>query len=123
MDLHGPGNSAYRARSNSISSGGLERRLAQLGMSGQTQVIVRCQVDDFLAVKSADRRLLVVEHAQLEVRAFGPELVELVSEIRERIGAGCSGHHQTSRRIGTDLHESKPIMSLIPGHLGRKTAV
>ena len=48
---------------------GFERRLAQLGMRRQAEVVVRRQVDDLLAVEGADRRLLVVEHAQLEVGA------------------------------------------------------
>ena len=61
-------------------------------MRSQSQIIVRRQVDDLLAIESADRRLLVVEHAKLEVRALGLEFVELIGEIRERIGAGCSGH-------------------------------
>ena len=61
-------------------------------MRGQSQVIVGGEVDDLLAVERADRRLLVVEHAQLEVRALGLEFVELVGEVGERIGAGCCGH-------------------------------
>ena len=74
-------------------------------MRGQSEIIVRGEVDDLLAVERADRRLLVLEHAQLEVRAFGFEFVELVGEIRERIGAGCSGHENLESslpRIRTD---------------------
>ena len=62
------------------------------GMRGQPQIIVRRQIDDFLAVERADRRLLVLQHAQLEVRALGFEFVELVGEIGERVRAGCSSH-------------------------------
>ena len=71
-------------------SRGFERGFAQLGMSGEAEVIVGGQVDDPLAVEGADRGLLVVEHAQLEVGALLLELVELVGKEAERIGArGC----------------------------------
>ena len=92
MDLHRPGNSAHRARSDAVFARGFQRRLTQLWVRGQPQIIVRRQIDDFLAVKRADRRLLVLQHAQLEVRAFGFEFVELVGEIGERVRAGCSSH-------------------------------
>src|SRR5579864_2852799 len=61
-------------------------------MGGQPQVIVRRKVDDPLPIKRADRRLLVVKHTQLEVRALGLEFVELVSEVGKRVSAGCGGH-------------------------------
>ena len=66
------------------------------GVSGQAEIIVGGEVDDLLAVESADGGLLVVEHAQLEVRAFGLEFVELVGEVGERVGAGCGGHNYLS---------------------------
>src|SRR5271163_241259 len=43
------------------------RAASQFGMRGQSQVIVRGQVDDFLSVKGANRGLLIIEHTQLEV--------------------------------------------------------
>ena len=58
----------------------------------QAEIVVRGEVDDLLAVESADGRLLVFEHAQTEVRALRLELVHLVGEIRERIAAGLRGH-------------------------------
>ena len=93
MDLHGAGDGAHRARSHAVLAGGFERRLAQLGMRGQAEIIVRGQVDDLLAVEGADRRLLVFEHAQVEVRALGFEIVELVGQVGKRIGAGGGGCH------------------------------
>jgi hypothetical protein len=78
VDLHGAGDGAHRARSDAVFARGFERRLAQFGMRRQPEVIVRGEVDDLLAVEGADRGLLVVEHAQLEVRALGLEFVELV---------------------------------------------
>ena len=58
-------------------SRGFEGGFAQLGMRGEAEIIVGREVDDVLAVEGADGRLLVVEHAQLEVRALGLEFVEL----------------------------------------------
>ena len=56
VDLHGAGDGAHRARSDAVFARGFERRLAQLGMRGQAQIIVRREVDDLLAVEGADRR-------------------------------------------------------------------
>ncbi len=70
----------------------VQRGFAQLGMGGQPKVVVGGQVDDLLAVESADRRLLVVEHAQLEIGALLLEVVELIGKEGERISAGCCCH-------------------------------
>ncbi len=93
VDFHGAGDGAHRARSDAVLAGGFERGLAQLGMRGQAEVIVRGQVDDFLAVEGADRGLFIVEDAQAEVRALGFEIVELVGEVGKRIGAGGGCGH------------------------------
>src|SRR5208282_2794192 len=92
------GDGAHGARPDTVLARGLERSLTQLRMSGQSQIIVRSEVDDSLAVEGADRRLLVLQHAQLEVGAFGFKFVELVSEIGERVGAGCSCHKNLELR-------------------------
>jgi hypothetical protein len=60
-------------------------------MRCQAKIIVRSQVDDSLAVEGADRGLLVVEDAQIEMSAFGLKLVELVGQVRKRIGSGAGG--------------------------------
>ena len=111
VDLHGAGDGAHRARSDAVFTRGFERGFAQLGMRGQAEIIVGGEVDDLLAVEGADRGLLVVEHAQLEVRAFGLEFVELVGEIGERVGAGCGGHEKPRNLFATDLHGSPRIGS------------
>ena len=92
VDLHGAGDGAHRARSHSILARRLKRSFPQLGMRGQAEIIIRGQVNDFLAVECTDGRLLVLKHAQPEVGALGFELVQLIAEVRERIGAGCGGH-------------------------------
>ena len=45
-------------------------RFAQLGMRRQPQIIIRRQIDDVLAINGALRRLLVLKHTQIEVRAL-----------------------------------------------------
>ena len=92
MNLHGAGNGAHGARADSVLARGLEGRLAQLGMSRQAEVIVRGQIDHVLAVEGALRGLLVLEHAQFEMRALGFEFIELIGEVRKRIGARDGGH-------------------------------
>ena len=76
--LAGAGDCANRARSNAVLTSSVERGLAQLGMSGQTEIIVRGQIDYTLAIEGADRRLLVIEHAQLEMGTLGLKFVELI---------------------------------------------
>ena len=58
VDLHGAGDGAHRARSHAIFARGLERRFPQFGMRGQSEIIVRGEIDNFLAVERADRRLV-----------------------------------------------------------------
>src|SRR4029077_13524559 len=96
------GDSAHRSRSNSVFSGGFERGLAQLRMRGQAEVIVRRQVNDFLAVEGADRCLLIIEDAQAEMRALGLEIMELVGQVGQRIGAGGGGCHREILRVLAD---------------------
>jgi hypothetical protein len=69
---------------------------AELGMSGQSQVIVRGEIDYLFSIEGADGGRLVFEYAQLKVRTFDFKFVELVGQIRKRISAGCGGHGRLS---------------------------
>ena len=75
-------------------------------MSGESQIIVGSEIDNLLAVEGADRGLLVVEHAQFEVRAFGFEFVELVGQVRKGVGAGCRGHGSLTKLSAADSRGS-----------------
>src|ERR1700730_5883452 len=88
VNFHGAGDGSHRTRSDAVLTRSLERRLAQLGMGGQAQIIIRGEVNDSHTVEAADRSLLVVDHPQAKVRASGLEIVELIGEIRKRISAG-----------------------------------
>ena len=55
-----------------------QRRLAQLGMRGQPQVIVRCQVDHLLAVELCLGRAGRFQDAQALVSALGAPLFQLI---------------------------------------------
>ena len=94
VDRHGAGDGAHRAGADAVLLRGFERGFAQLGVSGQSEIVVGGEVDDLLAVEGADRRLLVLEHAQLEVGAILLQVVELVGEKRERIGASGGRCHR-----------------------------
>src|SRR3974390_500047 len=94
---HGAGDGAPRARAHAELLRGFQRRLAQLGMRRQPQVVVRRQVDDPFAVERTHRRLLVLEHAQLEVGAALLQVVELVGEVSKRVGASSSRHESLRR--------------------------
>ena len=80
VNFHGAGDGADGAGADAVFARSFERGFAQLGMRGEAKIIIRGEIDDFLAVEGADRRLLVIEDAQLEVRALGLKFVELIGE-------------------------------------------
>ncbi len=61
-------------------------------MRGQAEIVIRREIDDLLAVEGADRGLLVIEHAQLEVGALLLEFVELIGKKGKWIGSGSCSH-------------------------------
>ena len=75
VDAHGSGDGADGARAYSKRVCRGDGGLNELGMVGQAQVIVAGQVDDLAPVVMAHGRLLVVEHAQPEMRALGAEII------------------------------------------------
>jgi hypothetical protein len=67
-------------------------------MVGQAQVVVAGQVDHLLAVVVAHRRLLVVQNAQVEVRALGAQFVQRGGQVG-KLGAGSGlGHGDSPQR-------------------------
>ena len=92
VDAHGSGDGAHRARAHAEGSRGRDGGLNELGVVGQAQIVVAGQVDDLAAVVVAHRRLLIVEHAQIEVRALGAQLVEHGSQMC-KLGAWRSFCH------------------------------
>ena len=58
-----------------------QRRLNQLGMVGQPQVVVAGQVDHFAPVIVAYRRLLVIENAELEMRPVRAQFIQHGSQV------------------------------------------
>src|SRR5438045_81017 len=76
-----------------------EDLVAQLGMLGQAQVIVRSEINDALAVEGALRRLFVLKYTQAKIGALGLEIIQLFGEIRKRIGSSSSGHEALRAEI------------------------
>ena len=99
MQLHRPRDGAHGARSCPILPHCLERRLAQRLVRRQAEVIVRCQVDDLFSVKRAYGLLLAFEDSQLRRHPLGPQLVELLGYVLERVLfrglRGSFGHEGT----------------------------
>ena len=81
-------------------------------MRRKAEIIVRGEINDALAIEGAKWRLLIVKHAQIEVRAFGSEVVELVTQEGERISAGGSGCHGNLEASSPWTHTAKPEFSL-----------
>ena len=70
VDAHGSGDGPHRAGADAKGARGGQGGLNQLGVVGQAEVVVAGQVDDLAAVVMADRSLLVVEDAKLEIGAL-----------------------------------------------------
>src|SRR5262249_51169813 len=88
VDLHRARNRAYGSRAHTEVSSGLERRAAQFAVGGQTQIVVRAEVDHLLAVEVRDWLLFNFQYAQAEIKPLGFQVFEFVMQIGERISGG-----------------------------------
>ena len=119
VDAHGAGDGSHRARTHAEGARGGQRRLNQLGVVGQAQIIVAGQVDHLLAVVVAHRRLLIVEDAQFEVGALGAQFVERGGQVG-KLGAGSGVVHRyapQSKRItppAAPLEAGSPFARRLP---------
>ena len=116
VDAHGSGDGAHRARAHAEGPRGRDGRFNQLGVVGQAEIVVAGQVDHLAAVVVANRRLLVVEHAEIEVRALGAQLVKNGGQVC-KLGAGCGFCHG-----GAPTHKSiARLRGCIPaGHASKR---
>ena len=56
-------------------------------MRGQSEIIVGGEIDDFLAIKRTERGLLILKNAKAEMSALFLEVIQLIGEVGERVGA------------------------------------
>ena len=89
-----------------------DRGLAQLGVIAQAKVVVRGEVDDLAAVVVAHRRLLVVEHTQLEIGALLLQFFKLRGQMAKlRAFRKCAGHAGNSSVPATiGSHAGQPMI-------------
>jgi len=80
-----PAMEANRARAGAVAARGLDRRFDELGMIGQAQVVVGCQVDHFPAIDAANGLAGGLEFAQRLVSARLLPALNLPAEILEWI--------------------------------------
>ena len=66
---------------------------AELGVGGESEVVVGGEIDDLLAVVVADGRLHVVEDAEMEVGAACLEIIELRGKMLKLWALGERGGH------------------------------
>ena len=92
VDAHGSRDGAHRSRAHAKGARGVDRCLDEPGMIGEAEIVVAGQVDDFAAVVMADRGLLVVENAKLEVGALGAEVIEDLGQMGKLRASRCLGH-------------------------------
>src|SRR5208337_4366906 len=76
VDRHGAGDGAHRAGAYAPFLDRFQGARAELGVSGQPQVVVRGKVDDLAAIEPGDGKLLGFEHAQLLVELLLAQLVQ-----------------------------------------------
>jgi len=63
----------------------VKRVRAQAGVRGETEIVVRGEVDDLTMVEDRGRLLLAVENSQMPIQTLLFECVEFDGEIVERI--------------------------------------
>src|SRR5579875_322966 len=109
MDFHGADNGAHRAGADSVLTRGVNGGAAQFGMRGESQIIVRAQIDDLFAIDDGDRFLLALEHAQAVVQPLRFQIFHGVVQI---LGLRARG----GNRQGVSI---KPFPSKESGMPGR----
>ena len=77
----------------------VNRGAAQLGMRGEAQIIVRAEVDNFLAVEIRDGLLLAFENLQIEVEMLGLEVFDGVMQIL-KLGTRGAAHNSSGGFCG-----------------------
>jgi hypothetical protein len=92
VDVHGAGDGADRARPHAISPDRLDRLLAQCRMRGQTEIVVRGEVDDGTVIDGGTRRLLSVENSE----GGGKDPVRAASSVRPQGIAEGPGAYRAS---------------------------
>jgi hypothetical protein len=75
VDAHGSSDGADGAGTHSKRIRRSDGDLNELAVVCEAKIIVAGQVDDLATVVMAHRRLLVVEHAQPEVRTLSAEII------------------------------------------------
>ena len=93
VDLHGAGDGADGSGADAEFARRFQSSFAEARVRGQSEIVVAGEVDDALAVVGADRFLLVVQHAELEVGAARFQVVELLGEVAELGTSGGRGGH------------------------------
>ena len=91
VQRHGAGDGADGAGADAELAHGFDGGFAQLGMGGESEVVVGGEVDHLLAVEARFGGALRFQDAQALVGAFRAPLFELVVKVRERIGSDSSG--------------------------------
>ena len=92
VERHRPGDRPDGARAGPEVPDRGQRRLAQPWMVGQPEVVIRRQADEPPVVDRDDRALGRRHDPQRPVEVAGPQVVELLAEEGERIGARVLGH-------------------------------
>jgi hypothetical protein len=59
-------------------------------MRGQAKIVIGGEIDDFFAVERTERGLLILKNAKAKMSAFFLEVIQLIGQVGERVGARSS---------------------------------
>ena len=76
MHFHGAGDAAHGAGADAEFARGVNGGAAELRVRGEAQIIIRAEVDDFLAVVIRDRLLLAFQNFQIEIEMLGLQVFD-----------------------------------------------
>src|SRR6267378_883492 len=89
VQFHRAGNRSNCPGARAVPLHRVQRGLAQRLVGGQSQIVIRSEVDHFPPVENAYGFLLAFEHAQLRRHAFFAHLFQLVGEVLQGILFRC----------------------------------
>jgi hypothetical protein len=99
VNLHGADDAADGAGANAPAADGFDGGAAELGMSGEAEIVVGAEVDDLFTVNHGDGLLFTFEDAQAGIEVLGLQVFESGVQIM-KLRTGGGGHGPSSGGIG-----------------------
>ena len=101
VQLHGAGDGAHGTRPDAQVAGGPERRLDEVGVRGEAEVVVRGEADDGAAVHDRARRLRAAHDAQRAVEGLRLQVGDLIAQVGQGVGSVGRRAHRAHPSCGS----------------------